>query len=77
MEEPMEELEAEQVFLLMRKEYRISRNVRAQWYFNHLDQVIQVPKRHHLVSPVTSSDEAEGNPIHFVILGRCTVTCYC
>ena len=49
-DEPMEELEAEQVFLLMRKEYRISRNVRAQWYFNHLDQVIQVPKRHHLVS---------------------------
>ena len=51
MEEPLEELEAEQVFLLMRKEYRISRNVRAQWYFNHLDHVIQVPKRHHLVSP--------------------------
>ena len=50
MEEQMEELEAEQVYLLMRKEYRISRNVRAQWYFNHLDQLITVPKRHHLVS---------------------------
>ncbi|XP_037091100.1 KICSTOR complex protein SZT2-like [Pollicipes pollicipes] len=42
----MEELEAEQVYLLMRKEYRISRNVRAQWYFSHLGQLIQVPKRH-------------------------------
>ena len=42
-EEQME-LEAEHIFLLMKKEYRISRNTRAQWYFNHLNEVVNIPK---------------------------------
>jgi hypothetical protein len=42
-DEPMD-LEAEQIYLLMKKEYRISRNTRAQWYFNHLNQVVSIPK---------------------------------
>ncbi len=42
-DEPME-LEAEHIFLLMKKEYRISRNTRAQWYLNHLNQVVSIPK---------------------------------
>lgn len=41
-EEPIE-LEADHVFLLMKNEYRISRNTRAQWYFNHLNQVVRFP----------------------------------
>ncbi|XP_074859546.1 KICSTOR complex protein SZT2 isoform X5 [Carettochelys insculpta] len=32
--------EAGQVFLLMKKDYRISRNVRLAWFLNHLHQVI-------------------------------------
>lgn len=38
------ELEAEHLFLLMKKDYRISRNARAEWYFNHLNHTIQIPK---------------------------------
>ncbi|XP_036088709.1 KICSTOR complex protein SZT2 isoform X2 [Rousettus aegyptiacus] len=33
--------EAGQVFLLMKKDYRISRNVRLAWFLNHLHQTIQ------------------------------------
>ncbi|EHA99268.1 hypothetical protein GW7_04346 [Heterocephalus glaber] len=33
--------EAGQVFLLMKKDYRISRNVRLAWFLNHLYQTIQ------------------------------------
>ncbi|KAM5266600.1 KICSTOR complex protein SZT2 isoform 4-T4 [Hipposideros larvatus] len=33
--------EAGQVFLLMRKDYRISRNVRLAWFLNHLHQTVQ------------------------------------
>lgn len=42
-EESME-LEAEHIFLLMKKEYRISRNTRAQWYFKHLNQIVSFAK---------------------------------
>uniref|UniRef100_A0A0N7ZXW0 Protein SZT2 n=1 Tax=Daphnia magna TaxID=35525 RepID=A0A0N7ZXW0_9CRUS len=42
-EETME-LEAEHLFLLMKKDYRISRNARAEWYFNHLNHTVQIPK---------------------------------
>lgn len=42
-EEPLE-LEAEHVFLLMKKEYRISRNTRAEWYFNHLNRTVLIRK---------------------------------
>ncbi|QQP53381.1 Uncharacterized protein FKW44_005847 [Caligus rogercresseyi] len=37
-------LEAEQIYVLMKKDFRLSRNTRAQWYFNHLDSVIRVSK---------------------------------
>ena len=43
-EHELMELEAEHVFLLMKKEYRISRNTRALWYFNNLNKVVRVPK---------------------------------
>ncbi|KAL1273378.1 hypothetical protein QQF64_029240, partial [Cirrhinus molitorella] len=33
--------EAEQVYLLMKEEYRISRNVRLSWFLNRLNQVIR------------------------------------
>ncbi|XP_047581362.1 KICSTOR complex protein SZT2 isoform X2 [Lutra lutra] len=33
--------EAAQVFLLMKKDYRISRNVRLAWFLNHLHQTVQ------------------------------------
>lgn len=42
-EETME-LQAEHLFLLMKKDYRISRNARAEWYFNHLNHTVQIPK---------------------------------
>ncbi len=33
--------EAEQVYLLMKEEYRISRNVRLSWFLNRLNQVVR------------------------------------
>ncbi|XP_051752383.1 KICSTOR complex protein SZT2-like isoform X3 [Ctenopharyngodon idella] len=33
--------EAEQVYLLMKEEYRISRNVRLSWFLGHLNQVVR------------------------------------
>lgn len=35
--------EAESVWLLMGKEYRISRSIRLQWFFHHLYKVV-IPK---------------------------------
>ena len=35
-------LEGEQIYLLMKKEYRLSRNTRAHWYFSHLNTDIRV-----------------------------------
>lgn len=42
--EEMDVLEAETVYLLMKKEYRISRSVRAQWFLDHLNTTITVKK---------------------------------
>ncbi|XP_022251312.1 KICSTOR complex protein SZT2-like, partial [Limulus polyphemus] len=47
-EEEKKILEAEHVFVLMKKEYRISRNIRAQWYFGHLNKTINVLPRKNL-----------------------------
>jgi len=38
-------LTADRIFLLMKKEYRLSRNTRALWYFSHMDSVIHVQNR--------------------------------
>ncbi|XP_047735528.1 KICSTOR complex protein SZT2-like [Hyalella azteca] len=38
------ELEAAHVYLLLKKDLRISRNVRAEWYLEHLNTVIRVPR---------------------------------
>ncbi|GAB1605816.1 Hypothetical predicted protein [Argonauta hians] len=42
--------EAKEIYLLMKKEYRISRNIRATWYFNHLNTTMT------FVPPVSLSD---------------------
>ncbi|XP_047479590.1 KICSTOR complex protein SZT2-like isoform X5 [Penaeus chinensis] len=47
-EEGVEALEAEHVYILMKKEYRISRNVRAEWYLQRINSVITVPRREKL-----------------------------
>ena len=41
-------LEAERIFLLMKKEYRLSRNTRAHWYFSHLNSEIKVSNKQSL-----------------------------
>lgn len=41
--------EAGQVFLLMKKDYRISRNVRLAWFLNHLHQTVQATPQEMLV----------------------------
>jgi len=41
-------LEAERIFLLMKKEYRLSRNTRAHWYFSHLNSEIKVTNKQSL-----------------------------
>lgn len=48
--------EAGQVFLLMKKDYRISRNVRLAWFLNHLHQTVQATPQEFLVR---SSDRWE------------------
>ncbi|KAI8489420.1 hypothetical protein Bbelb_328630 [Branchiostoma belcheri] len=35
-------LDAGEVFLLMKKDYRISRNIRSQWFFSNLHRTVQV-----------------------------------
>jgi len=35
-------VEADNIFVLMKRKYRISRNVRAQWYFQHINQTISI-----------------------------------
>ena len=40
--EEVEVLEGEQIYLLMKKEYRLSRNTRALWYFSHINKEIRV-----------------------------------
>ncbi|XP_014668478.1 PREDICTED: protein SZT2-like [Priapulus caudatus] len=41
-------VQADQVYLLMKKEYRISRNIRASWYFHHLNENIELQERQSL-----------------------------
>ncbi|XP_077980912.1 KICSTOR complex protein SZT2-like isoform X2 [Glandiceps talaboti] len=41
-EEDCELLDAGEVYLLMKKEYRISRNIRASWFFAHLNNAIHI-----------------------------------
>ncbi|CAG7825302.1 unnamed protein product [Allacma fusca] len=40
-----EVLDADQVYVLMSNEYRISRNRRAEWFFSHLNTVVSIPRR--------------------------------
>ncbi|XP_042227057.1 KICSTOR complex protein SZT2-like isoform X3 [Homarus americanus] len=47
-EEGVEALEAEHVYILMKKEYRISRNVRAEWYLRRINSIITFPRREKL-----------------------------
>ena len=42
--EEVEVLEGEQIYLLMKKEYRLSRNTRALWYFSHINKEIRVSR---------------------------------
>lgn len=48
--------EAGQVFLLMKKDYRISRNVRLAWFLNHLHQTVQATPQEMLVRPRNLQD---------------------
>ncbi|XP_063888022.1 KICSTOR complex protein SZT2-like isoform X5 [Scylla paramamosain] len=47
-EEGVEVLEAEHVYILMKREYRISRNVRAEWYLRRINSIITFPRREKL-----------------------------
>ncbi|XP_051789206.1 KICSTOR complex protein SZT2 isoform X2 [Erpetoichthys calabaricus] len=48
--------EAGQVYLLMKKEYRISRNVRLAWFLSHLNQVISTTPKDKLINSVNELD---------------------
>ncbi|XP_064137906.1 KICSTOR complex protein SZT2 isoform X4 [Loxodonta africana] len=59
--------EAGQVFLLMKKDYRISRNVRLAWFLNHLHQTVQA-------TPQELLDDSTGEILFdevFHALSRC------
>jgi len=40
---------ASHVYLLMSKEYRISRNRRAEWFFSHLNATVKIKQKYKLV----------------------------
>ncbi|PSN35431.1 hypothetical protein C0J52_13199 [Blattella germanica] len=42
-EKDMEILEARYIFLLMKRDYRISRSIRMQWFLEHLNKTVTVP----------------------------------
>lgn len=42
--------EADQIYLLMKEEYRISRNVRLAWFIGKLNQVVWPASKPELVS---------------------------
>jgi len=42
-------LDADHVYLLMSRKYRIARNRRAEWYFDKLNSVIRIPKKTSIV----------------------------
>ena len=51
MEEDVREAEpADSVWLLMGKEYRISRSIRLQWFFQHLKSVVTPKSDQEIVS---------------------------
>lgn len=43
-------LEAERVYILMKREYRISRNVRAEWFIKRINAIITFQRTEKLVS---------------------------
>ena len=49
-------LESQRIFLLMRKEYRLSRNTRALWYFSHLNSEIRVTNKQSMSEFTSSGD---------------------
>ena len=56
---------AGRVFLLMGKDYRISRSIRAQWFFEHINSTVYSKSDQELVSNQTSFDEI------ILPLGKC------
>ncbi|XP_071952903.1 KICSTOR complex protein SZT2-like isoform X2 [Antedon mediterranea] len=52
----MIDMDAEEVYLLMKKEYRISRNIRANWFFGNLNKQIKAKSEDELLK---SSEELE------------------
>ncbi|XP_053393950.1 KICSTOR complex protein SZT2-like isoform X2 [Mercenaria mercenaria] len=42
-------IQARDVYVLMKKDYRISRNIRALWFFQHLNKTLQFIPQEHLV----------------------------
>ena len=61
--------EAGQVFLLMKKDYRISRNVRLAWFLNHLHQTVQATPQETLVRP-RSTRNVRADPEDLVFFRR-------
>jgi hypothetical protein len=37
-----DEIDAEEIFLFMHRDFRVSRNVRAHWYFEHLNETVRI-----------------------------------
>lgn len=48
-------LQASRVYLLMSKEYRISRNRRAEWFFSNLNAIVTIQPKYKLVKEKLAS----------------------
>jgi hypothetical protein len=44
-----EAMEADQMFALMTAQYRVSRNTRAQWFFNQIKKVAESSRKERIV----------------------------
>jgi hypothetical protein len=55
----MELLDAEDVYVLMTCDFRVSRNARIKWFLHNLSRTITVQKREDLVSSTTATKRFE------------------
>lgn len=51
-----EAMEADQMFVLMTAKYRVSRNTRAQWFFNQIKKVAETSTKERIVSAIRYPD---------------------
>lgn len=60
-----EAMEADQMFVLMTAQYRVSRNTRAQWFFSQIKKVAETSRKEKLVC-CACRDPVAAVPVSFL-----------